>query len=140
MTQLTFVDAGVLIAAARGENEIALKALEILQDKNRIFASSIFLKMEVLPKAIYNQKADEIEFYNEYFNAISIWATDLDKILQRGYQEASQFGLGIMDAFHIAAVLVKAEEFITNEKLEKSIHRTTSIKIISIYPQSNDIG
>jgi predicted nucleic acid-binding protein len=92
--------------------------------------------MEVLPKAIYNQQTDEIEFYHEYFNAVSIWATDIDKILERGYQEASQFGLGIVDAFHIAAaVLVGAEEFITNEKPEKSIHRTPSIKIISIHPK-----
>ncbi|BBD57164.1 hypothetical protein PCC7805_04357 (plasmid) [Planktothrix agardhii] len=137
MTKLTFIDAGVLIYAARGESQIALKALEVLQDNNRIFASSIFLKMEVLPKAIYNQQTDEIEFYNEYFNAVSVWATDIDKILERAYQEASQFGLGIMDAFHIAAaILVGAEEFITNEKPKKSIHRTPSINIISIHPQS----
>lgn len=137
MTKLTFIDAGVLIYAARGESQIALKALEVLQDNNRIFASSIFLKMEVLPKAIYNQQTDEIEFYNEYFNAVSVWAIDIDKILEKAYQEASQFGLGIMDAFHIAAAsLVGAEEFITNEKPEKSIHRTPSIKIISIHPQS----
>ena len=39
-----------------------------------------------------------------------------------------------MDALHVAAaVLVGAEEFITNEKLEKSIHRTESIPVISIW-------
>ncbi len=43
-----------------------------------------------------------------------------------------------MDALHIAAaVLVGAEEFVTNEKKEKSIHRTKSIKITSIYPVNN---
>ena len=40
-----------------------------------------------------------------------------------------------MDALHIAAAIsVGATEFITNEKLEKSIHRTKRIKVISIYP------
>jgi predicted nucleic acid-binding protein len=48
----TFIDAGVLIYAARSEGEIAEKALQILEDENREFASSIFLKLEVLPKAI----------------------------------------------------------------------------------------
>lgn len=38
-----------------------------------------------------------------------------------------------MDALHVAAaVLVGATEFITNEKPEKSIHRTKSIQVISI--------
>lgn len=42
-----------------------------------------------------------------------------------------------MDALHIAAALsVGATEFITNEKLGKSIHRTPSIKMISIHPTS----
>lgn len=39
-----------------------------------------------------------------------------------------------MDSLHIAtAVAGGAMEFITDEKPIKSIHRTTSIKVISIY-------
>ncbi|BAI88239.1 hypothetical protein, fragment [Limnospira platensis NIES-39] len=42
-----------------------------------------------------------------------------------------------MNALHIAAaVSVGATEFITNEKPLKSIHRTQSIKVISIHPSS----
>ena len=41
----TYVDAGVLITAARGVAPIAIKALEVLDDPNREFASSIFLKL-----------------------------------------------------------------------------------------------
>ena len=41
-----------------------------------------------------------------------------------------------MDALHIAAAIsVNADEFITTEKLNKPIHRTKSIKLISIYPE-----
>lgn len=50
----TFLDAGVLISAARGTDGMALQALEILDDTNRAFVSSIFVKLEVLPKAIYS--------------------------------------------------------------------------------------
>jgi len=49
----TFIDAGVLITAARVGDEHAERAAAVLDDPNRAFASSIFLKMEVLPKAIY---------------------------------------------------------------------------------------
>ncbi|KDR59090.1 MULTISPECIES: hypothetical protein [Oscillatoriales] len=58
-------------------------------------------------------------------------------MIENAHQESSQFGLGAMDALHIAAaVSVGATEFITNEKTLKSIHRTQSIKVISIHPSS----
>jgi predicted nucleic acid-binding protein len=132
----TFIDSGVLIAAARGEGEIAERALQILEDNKREFASSVFLKLEVLPKATYNKRTSEIRFYEEYFDAVSYWATEIDQIIQKAYQEASESGLGAMDALHVAAaVSVGATEFITNEKPEKSIHRTKSIQVVSIQTQ-----
>ena len=42
----TFIDAGVLIYATRSQGELAERAFQILEDKNREFASSIFLKLE----------------------------------------------------------------------------------------------
>ncbi|MUG91121.1 PIN domain-containing protein [Scytonema sp. UIC 10036] len=134
----TFIDSGVLIAAARGEGAIAQRALAILQDPNRELASSIFLKLEVLPKAIYNNRTSEVKFYEEYFDAVSYWATSIDQIIQNAYREISESGLGAMDALHVAAaVSVSAVEFITNEKPEKSIHRTKSVQVISIWSDIN---
>ncbi len=49
---LTYVDAGVLIVAARGTDTLAAKALEILDDPRREFASSDLLRLEVLPQAV----------------------------------------------------------------------------------------
>ncbi|RAQ43851.1 nucleic acid-binding protein [Arthrospira sp. O9.13F] len=130
----TFVDAGVLIYAARAENEMAELSLQILENDQREFASSIFLKLEVLPKAIYHQQSSEIKFYETFFDAVIYWANDINTIIEQAYRESSQFGLGAMDALHIAAaVSVGATEFITNEKPQKSIRRTRSIKVISIY-------
>ena len=135
----TFIDAGVLIYAARAQGDLAERALEILEDADREFASSIFLKLEVLPKAIYNRQSAEIRFYETFFAEVAYWAKDIDTIIKLAYQESSEFGLGAMDALHIAAaVSVGATEFITNEKPNKSIHRTQSIKIISIYPDTNN--
>ena len=39
----TFIDSGVLVTAARGVGEDSEKALEILADSNREFASSEFI-------------------------------------------------------------------------------------------------
>ncbi|OKH30546.1 hypothetical protein NIES2119_30770 [[Phormidium ambiguum] IAM M-71] len=71
----TFIDAGVLIYAARSQGEIAEKALQVLEDENREFASSIFLKLEVLPKAIYNKQSSEVKFYETFFDEVSYWAS-----------------------------------------------------------------
>ncbi len=130
----TFIDAGVLIAAARGEGAMSERALSILEAQHREFVSSIFLKLEVLPKSIYNHQTSEVRFYEEYFDAVSYWATDIDQIIKSAYQEVSDSGLGAMDALHVAAaVSVNAVEFITTEKPGKSIHRTKSIQLFSIW-------
>lgn len=134
----TFIDSGVLIYAARGQGKAAAVALGILTDPNREFASSVFIKLEVLPKAIYNRQTKEVEFYEEFFKAVSYWATDIDEIIRKAEEEASESGLGAMDALHIAAAIsVGATDFITTERLEKSIHRTKSIKVISIHQINN---
>lgn len=130
----TFIDSGVLIQAIRGEENLANKALEILGDTDREFASSIFLKMEVLPKAIYNKQSEEVQFYQEYFASVTYWAMDINQIILNAYLEASQYGLGAMDALHIAsAISLNVAEFITSEKPNKSIHRTCNINIISLH-------
>ena len=62
----TYLDAGVLIAAARGKEPIAIRALEILDDPNRQFVSSIFLRLELLPKPTYFKNSSEVEFYEAW--------------------------------------------------------------------------
>jgi hypothetical protein len=129
----TFVDAGVLIAAVRGQNHIAARAMAILDDPNREFAASDFVKLEVLPKAVYYQKQAEVEFYQAYFATVSHWANPADSLVQKAYREACRAGLAAIDALHVAAAIsVQADELVTTEKLSKSIHRTTAIKVVSI--------
>ena len=77
----TFIDSGVLIQSVRGEESLSNKALEILADTNREFASSIFLKIEILPKAIYNKQSREVKFYQEYFDSVTYWAMDINQII-----------------------------------------------------------
>jgi hypothetical protein len=57
--KLTFVDAGVLIAAARGGSIQTGRAMDILDDPERQFASSAFVRLEVLPQALFNKRTAE---------------------------------------------------------------------------------
>lgn len=43
----TYLDAGVLIVAARGHDQGARKAFTILNDNTRTFAASVFLQLGV---------------------------------------------------------------------------------------------
>lgn len=131
---LTFADSGVLIAASRTESAIAERALAILTDDARSFAASEFVKLEVLPKAIYNKQAAEVAFYEAFFESVSSWAVDLSGIVREGYRIASTYGISAVDALHIAAALqVGAAELITTERASKPIHRVTAVQVISIW-------
>jgi hypothetical protein len=132
----TYVDTGVLIAAARGKAPIAIKALDILDDPDREFASSIFVKLEVLPKAVYYKSQAEIEFYQIFFDRVIHWADALESIVEDAYQEACTFGLAAVDALHVAAAKsVGATELVTSERPGKPIHRTSSITVVSIWSE-----
>ena len=130
----TYLDAGVLIAAARGKVPLATKALDILDDPNRQFVSSVFLKLEVLPKAVYHKNTSEVEFYEAVFDAVTDWAESTDEIIETGYQEALTNGLAALDALHVAAaVILDADELVTTEKSDKPIYRTAAVKVVSLW-------
>jgi len=131
----TYIDAGVLITAARGVAPIAIKALEVLDDPNREFVSSVFLQLEVLPKAMYYGNEAEAEFYKTFFDAVIHWADSLDRIVQEAFREACRSGLAAIDALHVAsAATLGADELVTTERAEKAIHRTSLVRVVSITP------
>jgi predicted nucleic acid-binding protein len=129
----TYVDAGVLIAAARGQNDVADRAMAVLDDPDRSFASSIFVKLEVLPKPMCYQQTAEVTFYETFFDAVTDWAAIDEQLLTDAFQQACQFGLAAVDALHVAAAIsIGVEELVTTEKLSKPMHRVAAIKVISI--------
>jgi predicted nucleic acid-binding protein len=131
----TFADAGILIEASRGEGPLAEEAMAIVDGSDREFASSIFLKMEVMPKAIYHRNQDEVNFYEAFFSTVAYWAKPLERIVDEAYQEACISGMSALDALHVAAAaLVGADELVTTEKPTKPIHRTTRVNVVSIQP------
>jgi hypothetical protein len=129
---LTFVGAGVLIAAARGTGIKALTAFSVLDDPDREFASSVFVRLEVLPRAVYNKRRAEENFYESFFAAVTHWANPADT-LDDSLNVATTYGLSALDGLHPAAALgVRADELVTTEGVTKPIYRAQGIKIVSV--------
>jgi len=125
---LTFLDSSVLIAAYRGVGAIRLRAMEVLDDPTRAFA-----RLELLPKARYYGRTDEVNFYEAFFAAVSDWAEPPDQLVRDALAEASQTGLAAMDALHVAAAAaLGAAELLTAEAITKPIHRTRLVAVRSI--------
>jgi hypothetical protein len=129
----TFLDSGVLIAAYKGSASIEAPANNILDDPNRVFLSSPFVRHEVSPKALYNRQLDEYRFYQKYFRRAA-FCDNLKSILSYAGKESAKSGVGAMDSLHIAAAyLLDADEFITSEKPGRSIYRTSLVKVIYLF-------
>ena len=130
---MVFIDAGVLIAAARGRGEFAQRAMQALDDPDAKFASSPFVKLEVLPKSVYHKKHEEVAFYETFFDAVSVWADPNATLIQGALDEAMLSGLSAMDALHVvAASTLGADELVTLERLDKPIHRTRLLSVHTI--------
>lgn len=118
------------MAAARGPQESAQRALEILQNPQREFISSVFLELETLPKAMYFRRQSEVEFYRAFF-AGSQQVPAIDLLVLSAQRLAAKYGLNGMDALHIAAAhALGADEFITTEKPTKPMYRVSEFKVI----------
>lgn len=121
---LTFVDAAVLIYAASkptaGTLARRLRALQVLGDPDRDFISNEFLRLEILPIPIRYQRTKEIAFYQRFFSSVTIWTSQL---IAPGYELACRFGLGAMDALHVATAVKHGAKFVSAERPTKPIYQ-----------------
>ena len=129
----TFLDSGVLITAYNGQPDLRERALAILEDRNRIFLSSPFVRHEVCPNTLFNRRHLEYRFYREYFQR-AVMFNDVRLILERASRESARSGVSAMDALHLAAAhLLRADEFITIEHPRRSIYRSSLVKIVYLF-------
>jgi predicted nucleic acid-binding protein len=137
---LTYVDAGVLIAAARGRSLEASRALAVLDDAAREFAASDFLRLEVLPKAIYNQRASGSGLYDRYFRGVRHWAVLCQALLDSARAVAAQHGLAAMDALHVAAAeALGVAEFVNRrEERETAVSRHQRADLVASWMSADD--
>ena len=125
----TYLDTGVLIEAAAGKST---RALGLLKDPNRVFLSSPFLDLELLPQVIQNRQRDQQKFLETYLAATKR-IEDMRAIFRVAFREASSSAVSGMDALHVAAAyLLKADEFITTEKPGRAIYRNGLVRVLHL--------
>ena len=132
----TFLDAGVLIAAIRGTPEVADRAMELLNDPERLFVSSDFVQLEVLPKAVYFRHTAEASFYRAYFASVTEMVSVSQALVAQASEQAQQAGLAAMDALHVAAARAgEATEFMTVEHPGKPLFRVEGLTVGTLLDQ-----
>ena len=131
----TFIDSGVLIAAAVGKQDLSERAQIILDDPDRLLITSDFIRLEVLPKARFHKNEAEAQFYEEFFRAADQTVAASKELVDEAQHEAETAGLGAFDALHVAAALqASSDELVTTEKTAGTIFWTKSITVRTIRP------
>jgi predicted nucleic acid-binding protein len=132
MPKRTYVDTCLLIAAFKGERELAQRALSVLDDPERALVVSDAVRLEALPKARYHRYQEEETFYETVFSQAENIAWD-GLALQQAQSIAENHGIAAMDAIHVAhAVAAGVDEFISAEKPTKPMFRVQTIAMRSI--------
>jgi predicted nucleic acid-binding protein len=128
----TFVDSGLLIAVAMGEDDVYEKALEVIDDPEREFVSSVYVKLETLPMSTWLEHTAQVEIYKEIFGNVSQWVPSSPDLSERALSLAGEYGLHAVDALHVAAAEAESAELVTTENPTKPMFRVASITVTSI--------
>jgi len=132
MTVNTYLDSGVIIAACRGDRDISDAAFAILEDSERKFIISNYVKLETLPGAVFHKYESQVLFYEEFYKECEFFPTS-HTLTCEALELAKKYGIGGTDALHVTiAINAGAKEFITNEKPTKPMFRVKEIKVTSL--------
>ena len=133
MKKRTYLDANVLIAAFQGDEITSRWAMEVLDDPDRSFVISDFLKLEILPKPIFNKRGEEVEFMKTFCETAEKNVPCSTLLTKQAIDLASKYDIAPMDALHAgSALLAKVDEFITLEKSTKPIFRIDKLNVVSL--------
>ncbi len=128
----TFLDTSVLLAITRGESEAYEAAIGVLDDPDRSFVSSEYVRLEALPNAVFLGRDDEVAILQAFFDRVSRWISPSPELSERAFQLACRYGLGAMDALHVSAAEIADAQLVTAEKPTKPMLRVGSGRVISI--------
>lgn len=120
------------MAITRGESDAYERALGILDDPDRTFVSSEYVRLEALPNAVYFGRHEEIAILETFFDRVSMWVSPSSQLLERAFGLACRYGLGAMDALHVAAAETANAELITAERPTKPMLRVDTSRVTSI--------
>jgi len=128
----TYIDANVLIAAFQGEEQVAQRALRVLDDPGRRLVVSDYLRLEVLPKPMFHKRQEEVEFMEAVFEKAENRETS-PQLTQCSLEIAAKYDIAPIDALHVgAAVVAGVDELVTLEKPTKPICKVEEVSVKSI--------
>lgn len=133
----TYVDASLLIAAFRGDEDTSRRAMGVLDDPNRRLVVSDYLRLEVLPKPSFHRREDEVKFMNDILENASENVLSDPTLTSIAIDLASRYDLKPIDALHAgAAVKSRVDEFVTMERPTSPLCKIKEINVVSLHPQS----
>ena len=127
------MDTGLLVAVAQGEEEVYEQALAVLDDPEREFVSSMYIKLETLPMAVHMRRGGQVEAYEAFFDSVSRWVPSSPVLSERALALASEHGITAVDALHAAAAEAEGAELVTTEKSTKPMFRVASVEVTPIH-------
>jgi len=109
-------------------------ARSIIADERREFLTCENVRLELLPKPIFEKRRSEAEFYNDYFDSAKVVEPFSRELGDAALVLAKKHGLAAGDALNLAsAIRHGADEFITSELPGKPMFRVAGIKVISLH-------
>lgn len=128
-----YLDSGALIGGMRGSRTRTQSVADLLRDPGREFVSSVFVRLEVLPKAVHHRRSVEVAFYRWYFGRVVAWAALDGALVANAEYAALRLGLSAIDALHVAAAIaLGADELVTTERPTKPIHRAAGVAVVAL--------
>lgn len=133
----TYIDANVLIAAFRGEEQVAQRAFQVLDDPDRKLVVSDYLRLEVLPKPKFHKRQEEIDFMQAVFDGAGENLSTSSELTGCALAMASKYDMTPIDALHVSAAMIAVvDEFVTMEKPTKPMCRVHEVRVVSMHSES----
>ncbi len=105
-----------------------------MDDETREFLTSDTVKLELLPKPVFEKRRAEVEFYNVHFNVAEATEPFSAMLGEAALELGKKYGLAAGDALNLASAIRQgADEFITSELPGKPMFRVKELKVISLH-------
>lgn len=90
------------------------------------------MRLEALPNAIFFGRDEEVEILRTFFEGVARWVPSSPELSARAFELTCHYGLGAVDALHVAAAEAEGAELVTAEKPTKPMLRVVSLQVTSI--------
>ena len=130
----TYLDSGVLIAAFHSDHPHHNAARAVIDDERRVFLTSAFLELEVLPQARHYGRLREARFYELFLEDTTEERLHASTSLTTlAMSVAERHDVKAMDELHLAAAIsLGADEFVTTERRTKPMYRETRVRVVHL--------